>query len=30
MNIDLEIGQILMDEAVPFNLEYFLGISKPS
>lgn len=28
MNRDLEIASILEDEAIPFSLEYFLGIAE--
>jgi hypothetical protein len=28
MNNDLEIASLLEDEAVPFSIEYFLGIVK--
>jgi hypothetical protein len=28
MNNDMEISELLVDEAIPFSLEYFLGIVK--
>lgn len=28
MNIDYDIARILIDDIIPFSLEYFLGINK--
>lgn len=28
MNNDMEVAELLIDEAIPFSIEYYLGIAK--